>query len=113
LTHLNAHFDKYHTTIANLIISKSDQFSVLDATRKLFRNSHFHTKLTINILQKFKLVDLKNVISWVFKAIEKEEDPVNNFNIYWQVLLETLEKVTHDVEVLRYEIQKVQKPLIK
>jgi len=108
LTHLNAHFDKYHPTIAHLTNSESDQHVILEATRKIFRNSHFHTILTISILQKYKLVDAKNIIEWVFKAIEKEDDPPNNFNIHWEVLLATLAKATSDVEVLRSEIQRAE-----
>jgi len=107
LTHLNAHFDKYHSTIALLVKDESYQSALLDIVAKFWKNSIFHAVLTVRILEKFKLVDSKNIVSWAFKAFEKEEDLHDNFSVHWEILFSLLARISSDIDLYHQEIQRV------
>lgn len=107
LTHLNAHFDKYHSTIALLVKDESYQFTLLDIVAKFWKNSNFHAVLTVRLLEKFKLVDSKNIVSWAFKAFEKEEDLHDNFSVHWEILFSLLARISSDIDLYNQEIQRV------
>jgi len=104
LTHLNAHFDKYNSTIALLVKEESYQTALLDTVAKFWKNSTFHAMLTVRILEKFKLVDSKNIVSWAFKAFEKEEDLHDNFSIHWEIFFSLLARISSDTDLYNQEI---------
>ena len=107
LTHLNAHFDKYHSTVALLVKDESYQSALLDTVAKFWKNSTFHAVLTVRILEKFKLVDAKNIVSWAFKNFEKEEDLHDNFSIHWEIFFSLLSRLSSDIDLYQQEILRV------
>jgi MIF4G like. len=99
--------EKYKDLLSFLISKDNEQLKALDVIKKFWAGSNFHTILYIGQLETYKIIGYKNIVNWVFKEIEKEEDSSNNFKLYWDVLFSIIQKVLGRSDLAKIELKKV------
>jgi hypothetical protein len=109
LTHFHTHLEKYQDVLRYLISKEGEQQKCMDTIKKFCLGSNFHIILYIEHMENAKILNYKNIIAWLFKEIEKEEDSTNNFRLYWDLLFSIIQRLLKRSDIAKIELRKVEK----
>ena len=110
IAHLRVIIDRYYKiTLSEYVFGnkESNQYKFLDCIYSFWRDSAWHIEVYVDRFLQKELIKPSVIVQWVFKCIDKDLEEKSNYQLFWNILFNVIDKTLGKSSTHKKEFRKV------